>query len=863
MNHASFNSRLLWLNTLFVVAYFLFFPLLTNAQSVDWAISDGEWTDDYINCSRYTLNNEVIFAGSGNLDETYTSDAYIIKLDSTGKELWRLFPTSSRDCYPTDIVVDSHNDIIITGYYSRLQFDSITLTPAIHARIFVLKLNSDGEIKWIKDFGSSFDIKRCYANALTINDETDEIYITGRFNFNILFDTITITSLNNYDIFIASLNSNGEALWAKSYGGKSDDWAYDIEYNNKQLYVAGSFNDYQAKFDTLSPSIENASINGFLGCFNLNGSANWLTTGKTYDWSFSEMQRITIDHKGYLYTYGQLQGVMVFNLDTISPIGGEGGGMLIKYDLQGNIIWGKSLDNQILGGGYVEGSKERIKGYLTCDYDNNVFVATTYVDSIIINDTVIYSDSRDLIHVKYNDIGYPQWFKSIGGNRTEMATYIDTNPNKKILTAGYFKSDSIELDAITLPNNSGNSDADFLLIQMEDTAKNVCPSVKPIAFLSSDYICGDDSIEIVCDAEFGNTYSLFRNDTLVRTSYKNIFKINRAGTYYFIVNREFTCPDTTQSIQVLQYAKPDFTISTLTKDYLCKNDTVILKAPTDSSYHYFWYTSDTLISKVDSIAVTEHGLYSLTIADKYCSNSDTISILTKLPETNISSSIAALCPNSKASLSTPYDSTYTYNWFYNDTILEQNDHSIQIEHPGSYVVQVSNEYCYKLDSIDIISQNIPEVNIKEDSIVTSQLPVSVSPENASNDFYLWYYNDTYFVSYGLSLEATQYGTYKLFASNTCGGAVDSIRILSATMLQSNESDISQKVYPNPTKGQITVENKNSQERIIEIYNLNGECLMSKTLHENWNFDMINYPEGVYMIKVREGNRVTTHKILKE
>lgn len=71
------------------------------------------------------------------------------------------------------------------------------------------------------------------------------------------------------------------------------------------------------------------------------------------------------------------------------------------------------------------------------------------------------------------------------------------------------------------------------------------------------------------------------------------------------------------------------------------------------------------------------------------------------------------------------------------------------------------------------------------------------------------------------------------------------------------------IYPNPNKGQFTIElNNTATESTIEIYDLMGKKVWSKISPENkLEIDISNQPKGIYLVKVVNETKVTVQKIV--
>lgn len=69
------------------------------------------------------------------------------------------------------------------------------------------------------------------------------------------------------------------------------------------------------------------------------------------------------------------------------------------------------------------------------------------------------------------------------------------------------------------------------------------------------------------------------------------------------------------------------------------------------------------------------------------------------------------------------------------------------------------------------------------------------------------------------------------------------------------------VYPNPSKGSINIHGNFSDAASVEIYNLPGQSVFNGKLSENKRISTEGMSAGMYILKVREGNRESVKKIL--
>ena len=186
-------------------------------------------------------------AGTSNLTSAGSYDVFVSKLDSSGNFLWaKSFGGTSSD-HGYSIAVDSSGNVYTTGNFNgTVDFDpgagTSNLTSAGNADVFVSKLDSSGNFLWAKSFGgTSFDIS--YSIAV---DSSGNVYTTGYFSGAADFDpgagTTTLTPAVGPDVFVSKLDSSGNFVWAKSFGGTSSDYGYSIAVDSSgNVYTTGPF----------------------------------------------------------------------------------------------------------------------------------------------------------------------------------------------------------------------------------------------------------------------------------------------------------------------------------------------------------------------------------------------------------------------------------------------------------------------------------------------------------------------------------------------------------------------------------------------------------------------------------------------
>lgn len=242
-----------------VDAYFL---RLTAAGDFSYAKRFGGSGSDAVRKLEVDADNYVYFAGhfsstasfspgsTLNITSAGSTDAVIGKLNSSGALFWaREFGGSQADS-GFDIAIDATGNVYGVGYF-RFLADFLPGSGVLQvvaegeSDAFAVKLNGSGSFQWMRKFGGiDFD----YAECVEL-DPSENLVISGHFYGTSDFDpnenaSALLTSVGGADIFITSITSNGDFLWADHVAGTGDQIAKTMVVDaNNQIHVAGSFEE--------------------------------------------------------------------------------------------------------------------------------------------------------------------------------------------------------------------------------------------------------------------------------------------------------------------------------------------------------------------------------------------------------------------------------------------------------------------------------------------------------------------------------------------------------------------------------------------------------------------------------------------
>lgn len=292
--------------------------------------------------------------GTANLSSTGERDVFIQKLDTSGNFVWAKSFGGSESEEGYSITVDASGNILTLGVFENtVDFDpgagTTNLSSTGRNDVFVQKLDPSGNFIWAKSFGNStYD----YGYAIAV-DDSGNVYSAGRFQSTVDFDpglgTFNLTAVaSNSDAYIQKLDTSGNFLWAKSFGGVSSDYVSDIAVDALgNVYTTGRF---QGTVD-FDPGVGTASYSSagqndvFVHKLNTSGNFVWV---KSYGGSSADVgQSITVDASGNVYTLGNFTsdtadfdpGVGIANLSSA----GQYDVFIQKLDTSGNFVWAKSF----------------------------------------------------------------------------------------------------------------------------------------------------------------------------------------------------------------------------------------------------------------------------------------------------------------------------------------------------------------------------------------------------------------------------------------------------------------------------------------------------------------------------------------
>lgn len=179
-------------------------------------------------------------------------NSFLLRLDTAGNFKWVASQFGQQEesgIKVKSLIEDFLGNIYISGgYFGEIEFDSTLAGPEIIETPldahFIAKYDSLGNFIWAKENGelyySSFNIQ------LYDSDQYGNVYVAGDFtntrDFGPGTSTYNVTSMGGADIFIQKIDSLGNLVWLKQFGGVAGDFLVGLAVDaGGNIYHYGVF----------------------------------------------------------------------------------------------------------------------------------------------------------------------------------------------------------------------------------------------------------------------------------------------------------------------------------------------------------------------------------------------------------------------------------------------------------------------------------------------------------------------------------------------------------------------------------------------------------------------------------------------
>jgi len=260
--------------------------------------------------------------------------------------------------------------------------------------------------------------------------------------------------------------------------------------------------------------------------------------------------------------------------------------------------------------------------------------------------------------------------------------------------------------------------------------------------------CSGGAVTINANTGGSLTYDWRRVGTSGPLSFAVGISVGVSGTYFVVVNNQYNCASTSNSVVVNVQSLPTATATAAGSTNLCPAQTVVLNSNTGSGLSYQWKLNGNDISSqtASSYTVSATGNYSVLVTDaNTCSNtSSTVGVtVNSAPPASISSPATAVCAGGSITLSANTGAGLTYQWKLNgNDIASATASSYSATATGNYTCVVTlNGLCNATSNAIAITVNpnpAPVISNTTPLTFCAGSTVILQTTTAANQSYQWY-----------------------------------------------------------------------------------------------------------------------------
>ncbi|HEX2786460.1 MAG TPA: SBBP repeat-containing protein [Ignavibacteria bacterium] len=456
---------------LLIIIFVLSYATL-NAQTFEWGkVFTGKVVETAYSITSDN-NGNVYFTGgftSGKLNfenvsltnagmEYASEDVFVAKMNSTGNIEWAISGGGADKEQGKKIGVDKNGNVYVTGEYKGdIVFGDKKISSASKGSpdIFLLKLDKDGKILWLKSYGGKQSDE---VGDMSV-DPDGNIYLTGHFGKVATFGGYEYKAFSeiNGDAFIVKLDEGGEVKWLKQIGGKGRGGQNSLQFGNtisvsksKYIYAGGWFLGHVRFTDTVITSYDfdnnNRRKSIYIVKYDSEGNRYWIKEHANKNVNNSSDGKITAmdtDYSGNIIAGGYFPGAILNGTNVINsfevPNSYNEDIWITKYDSLGNNLWFNTFGNK---------GADRLTSIKVAQNDN-VFLTGNTSGIYDFGAVKINTGFNNFFFVKMNSGGIPLSGVYATGMGSDGVGIALQQPGKAVLLGNYlgniFKFESVNV----------------------------------------------------------------------------------------------------------------------------------------------------------------------------------------------------------------------------------------------------------------------------------------------------------------------------------------------------------------------------------------------------------------------------------
>ena len=358
---------------------------------------------------------------------------YLTLIDSNQQFLLNLQFVCNSSMIAHALSMDIDSSFLLAFNYDG---DTLKINDAVfssenndHGALCITKIKKDGHIAFCKSFqGYPLD-----AQIAALPD--GKIVVSGTTSYDkMTFDgtvlpSISMGSVSNTDFFVAILDSNGQVLHVKRFGGHSWDYCKRLLTTaDGSIYLSGELYSPEFKIDSLTLTSQGGGKFGLPDALllKLDSTLRPLWARQVKGFGYQRGYIVDVDAMGRLYWGFEFTNYESY-LEEDTLHGGPTNLMICQLDTAGSILWKRSFATNP----YTYFSD------ISFDPDNNFWLVIGYGDSLRFGNHLLTGiNEQDYALVKMNPEGaFLRWL-NIAGPGSEDISSLQAIDNHQLFVTG-------------------------------------------------------------------------------------------------------------------------------------------------------------------------------------------------------------------------------------------------------------------------------------------------------------------------------------------------------------------------------------------------------------------------------------------
>ncbi len=183
-----------------------------------WLNTFGAEYDDKAAAVEQTADSGFIIAGTANASGVGVSDAWLVKTDSLGNQVWQMTYGGTGEEHAQAVDPTADGGYVFAG--------STTSEGAGSSDYWLVKTDANGAVQWSKTFGG---VDEDY--AYSVRQTADGGLVVAGYTFSL--------GAGDADIWLIKTDAGGNKVWDKTYGGPDSEYGGFVEPTSDGGYIIG------------------------------------------------------------------------------------------------------------------------------------------------------------------------------------------------------------------------------------------------------------------------------------------------------------------------------------------------------------------------------------------------------------------------------------------------------------------------------------------------------------------------------------------------------------------------------------------------------------------------------------------------